>query len=85
MSFEGVKTVSSKTTGNEKLRVTSVMTICLNGVYLPTMIIFKNLKKPPSGPFPKDVIVTATMKGVMTSELMLKVYIPQVSYTNNAH
>ena len=55
------------------------MTVAHTSAYLPNMVVFKNLKKPPLGPFPKDTVVCATMKGVMTSDLMIKEYIPKVS------
>ena len=78
IDFKGVKTVTSKTTGHEKLRFTAVITVLSNGQYLPTMVIFRGLKHPPKGSFPPDVIVEASKGGVMTQEFMTNIYIPKV-------
>lgn len=51
--FRGVKTVKSKTTGQEKLPYTVVLSTMGNGKKLKPMIIFKNLKNVPKGTFQK--------------------------------
>ncbi|RWR99875.1 pogo transposable element with KRAB domain-like protein, partial [Dinothrombium tinctorium] len=56
--------------GNHRLRLTVVLTIMSDGKKLQPQIIFKNLSKKPKGNFPSDVIITATKKGSMNSELM---------------
>ena len=83
MDFAGVKTVTSKTTGAEKLRFTAALTVTSTGQRLPMYIIFRGLKNPPpppppKGPFPKDIVVGASKWGVMTSQFMTDTYIPQV-------
>ena len=52
--LKGVKTVKVRTTGNEKLRFTAVLTAVVRkihdhyeGISLPPMVIFKNLTKAP--------------------------------------
>ena len=58
IDFKGVKTVTMKTTGNEKLRYTVVLSAGVTksaegwkSFRLPLMLIFKNLVKPPKGNF----------------------------------
>ena len=53
-------------------------TVLTTGQALKTMIIFRNLTKAPKGPFPNDVVVFGTMTGVMTGDLMVKHYLPEV-------
>ena len=54
IDFKGVKTITMKTTGNEKLRYTVVLSAGVmksaegwKSFRLPPMLIFKNLVKPP--------------------------------------
>ena len=54
------------------------MTLLSDGKVLPTMIIFRGLKNVPKGKFPKDMVVCASMSGVMTGEMMVDDYIPKV-------
>lgn len=68
--FKGVKSVLCKTTGKEKLRYTVVLSAMADGTKLKPMIIFKGLKNVPKADFPKDVVVTVSMKGSMNSDLM---------------
>lgn len=49
----GIKSVTAKTTGKEKLRYTVVLAAMADGSKLPAIVIFKNLKKIPKGKFPK--------------------------------
>lgn len=68
--LEGVKTVTSRTTGHEKLRFTVVLTAMSNGTKLKPMLIFKGLKNVPKGNFPKECSVTVAKGGSMTTDLM---------------
>ena len=44
-----MKSVKAKTTGKEKMRYTVVLAAMADGTKLPSMVIFKNLKKIPKG------------------------------------
>ena len=76
--FSGMKTVTAKTTGCEKLKFSVALTILSSGKKLTPLIIFKNLKKVPKGKFPKDVVITVAKGGTMTNEIMTKMFIPEV-------
>ena len=52
------------------MRFTVVLCMTADGVKQPPMIIFKNLKKVPKERFPEGMIVTVSLGGSMTSELM---------------
>ena len=60
-------------------RYTVVPTILSNGQRLPTTVMFRGLKNVPKGKFPKDIVVTVSKPGVMTSDFMTTVYHPRVS------
>ena len=70
----GIKTVKMKTTGREKMRFTLVVTILSDGRKCRSMIIFKNLQKPPKPPkgtiWPANVFVSASKGGSMSEEQM---------------
>ena len=59
-------------------RYTVILTLLSTGKLLKTMVIFRNLKNVPKGPFPADVVVCASKTGVMTSDLMVNEYLPKV-------
>lgn len=65
----GTKTVSVKTTGNEKMRVTVMLTVLADGRKLPPFIIL-NRKTMPKEKLPTGLIVRCQEKGWMNSELM---------------
>ena len=64
--FKGLKTIKSRTTGNEKLRFTVVLTALANGAKLKPMLIFEGLKNVPKGKFPDGCVVTVAKGGSMT-------------------
>ena len=75
----GVKSVKVKTTGYEKLRFTTVLSVglarerdILRPFRLPPMVIFKNLKKAPKGKFPPGVVVAGSKGGSMTTKFLIK-------------
>ena len=72
--LKAIKTVKVKTTGQEKIRFSLVLTISSNGKKCRSMIIFKNLKKAPRPPkgkkWPANVVVTASKGGSMSQDLM---------------
>lgn len=68
--FKGVKSVTCKTTGKEKLRYTVVLSSMADGTKLKPMIIFRGLQNVPKADFPNDVVVTVALKGSMNAELM---------------
>ena len=74
--LRGIKTVKMKTTGREKMRFTLVVTILSDGRKCRSMIIFKNLQKPPTPPkgtvWPANVFVSASKGGSMSEEQMYK-------------
>ncbi|KAJ8280487.1 hypothetical protein GJAV_G00055280 [Gymnothorax javanicus] len=65
----GNRTVSIRTTGNEKSSFTVVLGCQANGQKLPPMVIFKR-KTSPKEKFPADVIIKANPKGWMDEEKM---------------
>lgn len=65
----GAKTVTIKTTGNEKLRVSVMLTALADGTKLPPYMILKR-KTMPKEKFPKGIFVRCQEKGWMTSSLM---------------
>ena len=75
-----------ETTGREKLQYTVVLTAGVlqkdssgwEAIHLPPMMIFKNLVNAPKGQFPKDFVVVGSKGGTMTSEFMVKEYIPKI-------
>ena len=78
----GVKSVKVKTTGYEKLRFTTVLSVglaregdILRPFRLPPMVMFKNLKKAPKGKFPPGVVVTGSKGGSMTTKFLVNDYI----------
>ena len=83
----GARTVSIRTTGNEKSSFTVVLGCQANGQKLPPMVIFKR-KTLPKEKFPAGVILKANPKGWMDeekmSEWLREVYImrPDVFSTN---
>lgn len=74
----GTKSISIKTTGNEKSSFTVVLSCCSDGGKLPPMVIFKR-KTIPKENFSTDVIVEANEKGWMDENMMVnwlnKIYI----------
>ena len=83
--FKGVNTVKMKTTGNEKLRFTAVLTAGVkkvgdefSAVRLPLMLIFKNLKKAPKGKFPPGMAVLGSKGGTMTQKFMVNTFFPKI-------
>lgn len=70
IDVQGIKTVKSKTTGNEKMRFTVVLTALSSGRKLRPMLIFKNLKNVPKGNFPPECVITVAKGGSMTTTLM---------------
>ena len=76
-----------ETTDREKLWYTVVLTAGVlrkdsggwEVIRLPPMI-FKNLVNAPKGQFPKDFVVVGSKGGTMTSEFMVKEYIPKILY-----
>ena len=72
--FHGVTTVKVKTTGNEKLRFTVLLTagVRKNNVgewkaeKLPIMVIFENLCKPPNGKLPSGMVILCSEGGTIT-------------------
>ena len=68
--FKGLKTIKSRTTGNERLPFTVVLTALANGAKLKPMLIFKGLKNVPKGKFPDGCVVTVAKGGSMTGELL---------------
>ena len=70
---EGVKTVDIKTTGNEKNRFTTVVTITASGKVLPAYVILRNLKKVPNSKkvsCPSNVVRAVSQSGSMDDVLM---------------
>mgnify|MGYP003530257762 FL=1 len=65
----GARTVSIRTTGNEKSSFTVVLGCQANGQKLPPMVIFKR-KTLPKEKFPAGVILKANPKGWMDEEKM---------------
>ena len=86
IDFKGLKSIQVKTTGYEKLRYTVLLTAGVikeenntyRGFRLPPLVIFKNLKKPPSGNFPSGMVVLGSKGGSMKQEFMLSSYIPKI-------
>ena len=76
--FKGLKTIKSRTTGNEKLRFTVVLTALANGAKLKPMLIFKGLKNVPKGKFPDGCVVTVAKGGSMTGELLQREWAEKV-------
>ena len=83
--FKSVNTVKMKTTGNEKLRFTAVLTAGVkkvgnefSAVRLPPMLIFKNLKKAPKGKFPPGMAVLGSKGGTMTQNFMVNTFFPKI-------
>ena len=79
--FRGVSTVKLKTTGHEKLRFTVALMAGVQrtsdgykAVRLPPLLIFKNLKKSPSGKYPPGMTVLGSIGGSMRTEFMLESY-----------
>ena len=71
IDIRGAKTIDLQHTGHIKSRFTVVLTIAANGYRLPTYVILRKLKKPPSNLFTNDNIIIATSdSGFMSSELM---------------
>lgn len=66
----GVNMIKCKTTGHEKLRFTTALTIIPDDRKLPPMIIFQGLKKVRAGDFPKGMHVTVASGGLVTGDLM---------------
>lgn len=79
VDIKGRKSITIKTTGNEKNRFTVVLTCCADGSKLPPMIIFKR-KKIPKNEIPEGIIVHVQGSGwmdeqgmkVWSSEVLLK-------------
>ena len=70
--LKGVKTVKVRTTGNEKLWFSVVLTAVVSkvdnqykAITLPPMIIFENLSKARKGTFPKVMVIKGTKGGTM--------------------
>ena len=76
----GVSTVKVNTTDYEKLRFTALLTAgvqsCIGGTFkpflLPSLAIFKNLKKSPASTFPPGIVVLGTKGGTMSKDIMTK-------------
>ena len=88
LEFEGAETVDIKTTGNEKTRFTTVVTITASGKVLPVYIIFGNLKKVPNEKkvkCPANVVLAVNGSGSMDEDLMCD-YLEKVikPYVSNA-
>ena len=85
IDFKGVKTVTMKTTGNEKLRYTVVLSAGVTksaegwkSFRLLPMLICKNLVKPPEGNFRDDMVVLGSKGGTMTMDFMVNYYISKI-------
>jgi hypothetical protein len=76
----GARQVDIETTGNEKDRMSVVITCTLSDLMLPTYVILKNLKYDPKCAIPNDIISEASGiggTGFMNENLMVK-YIDKV-------
>lgn len=65
----GQKTVTIRTSGNEKLRVSVMLTALADGTKLPRFVILKR-KTMPKEDLPKGIFVRCNEKGWMTANLM---------------
>ncbi len=72
LSFKGEKNVPGVDTGHRKSRFTVVLAVTASGRVLKSLVIFKNLKKPPKVNLPKNVIITVSKGGSMNTGIMLK-------------
>ena len=73
LEFAGAETVDIKTTGNEKNRFTTVVTVTTNGTVLFAYIIFGNLKRVPNEKkvkCPANVVLAVNESGSMDEDLM---------------
>ena len=70
---KGTNSVPIKTTGFGKLRISVVLGCSYAGDFLKTMVIFKNLKKPPKHDlkFDKNFEVVGKPSGTMDGEFMI--------------
>jgi hypothetical protein len=66
---KGVKSVLIKTSGNEKMRVTVMLTVLADGMKLPPYVIL-NRKTMPKEQLPIGLIVRCQSNGWKTNELM---------------
>jgi hypothetical protein len=65
----GSKSVSIKTTGNDKTRITCMLCITADGRKLPPYVVFKR-KTLPKDKFPPGIYVRAQEKGWITEDLV---------------
>lgn len=67
---KGAKSVTVKSTGNEKLRITVMLAVLADGNKLPPYVILRR-KTLPKENLPQGVIFRCNEKGWMTNELMI--------------
>ena len=71
LDFVGAKNVDTQHTGHDKARFTTVLCISASGRILKGYIILKGLKRVPAVQLPPNVILTVSMGGSMTQDLMM--------------
>lgn len=71
VSDKGAKSVVCRTTGNEKLRVTVMLSVLADGTKLRPFVILRR-KNLPKEKLPSGVVVVCQEKGWMTDQLMLE-------------
>lgn len=67
---KGAKSISLRTTGNEKQRITVMLAVTADGGKLPPYVILKR-KTMPKQNLPKGLVIRCQEKGWMTTELMM--------------
>lgn len=67
---KGAKSISLRTTGNEKQRITVMLAVTADGGKLPPYVILKR-KTMPKENLPKGLVIRCQEKGWMTTELMV--------------
>ena len=70
ISFKGEKNTEVHTTGNQKTRMTVVLTVNSAGKMLKGLVIVKGLKKVPKCRIPHNIAVTVSKSGTMDKYLM---------------
>ena len=67
---KGAKSISLRTTGNEKQRITVMLVVTADGGKLPLYVILK-CKTMPKENFPKGLVIWCQENGWMTTKLMM--------------
>jgi hypothetical protein len=70
ISFKGEKNTEVNSTGNQKTRLTVVLTISSAGEMLKAFVILRGLKKVPKCEIPRNVVVGVSKSGSMDQKLM---------------